>query len=269
MSARLLNPRASLLALLGDIRYTLARLQANPFAGPLVAEFQDLREEWMIVQAQEIENQEELSDAQALVDVADIQLAAFAGRVSKMVLALVKNDRNHPIYLHFYGDNSQSLLARPHLGVEILEMRPWLTSIETSPHPSLQALAAELGILIVAITKAISTLDAVRAKIRKFCDQGARYQLFERCNEARSAAFEALTRLAKEKPGLPSDYANGFFRADSGEAMPTEQSAVPSTPHPRALDLKVAAAKVQLEKLEEAAQEEREAERVQGERLSS
>lgn len=268
MSARFLNPRASLLALLGDIHYTLTRLNSDPLASSLVSVFQGLRDQWAVVHAQEIENQEDLSNAQAAVDSADIQLAAFASRVSSRVLALVKDDRSHPIYQHFYGEDSRSVLTRPKLGIELLEMRPWLVSIESSPHPTLRAMTAELGLLIVAADKAITVLDVVRARIRTFCDVGARRQLFDRCNNARGSTYEELTRIAKDNPGTPSDYAARFFRADAGEAMLAEAPAAPSTQNPHDLGAKVAAAKVQLERieqLEEAVQEESAAARTQEE----
>jgi hypothetical protein len=222
MSARLLNPRSSLLALLGDIRYTLSRIKADPLAERFLSAFEGLRDEWTVVQAQEIENQEELSDAQALVDLVDLQLGAFANGVSTMVHALVKEDRNHPLYLHFFGENSRSVLSRPRLGIEMLEMRPWLVSMENSPHPSLQAMAAELGLLVVAAEKAVMALEAVRAKVRVFYDGGARRKLFDRCNEARKTTHEALEKLALAQGGLPSEYADGFFRANASQAMPPE-----------------------------------------------
>lgn len=215
MSARLLNPRSSLLALLGDIRYTLSRIKADPLAERFLSAFEGLRDEWTVVQAQEIENQEELSDALALVDLVDIQLAAFANRVSAAVLTLVKEDRNHPLYLHFFGENSRSVLVRPKLGIEMLEMRPWLVSMENSPHPSFQAMASDLGLLIVAAEKAVMALEAVRAKVRVFYDGGARRKLFDRCNEARRSTHEALARIALENVSLPSEYPDGFFRSNA------------------------------------------------------
>ena len=257
MSAQLLNPRSSLLALLGDIRYTLSRLKADALAAQFFPGFQELREEWGAVQAQEIENQEDLSEAQAAVDIADIRLDAFASRVSMAVLTLVKDDRSHPLYLHFFGDRSQSVLSRPKMGIELLEMRPWLTAVESSPHPSLQAMAAELGLLILAADKALTVRDTVKAKIRTFYDVGTRRHLFDRCNALRKSTHASLDKAAREKPGLPSDYADGFFRADSGEAMLVEPTIESVTRTLTDLGTKVAAAKVQLEKLEEAAQEEK------------
>ena len=222
MSARLLNPRSSLLALLSDIQYTLSRIKADPLAAPLLSDFETLRGEWTVVQAQEIENTEQLADAQAGVDLVGVDLVTFSSRVSTAVLTLTREDRSHPLYLHFFGADSRSLLVRPRLGIELLEMRPWLGSIETSPHPSLQAMAADLGLLIVAAEKAVTTLESVRSRIRVFYDVGARRQLFDRCNELRKSTHEALARIALGNVGLPSDYAEGFFRASAGEAMPSK-----------------------------------------------
>src|SRR5512132_3558068 len=208
MSVRLLNPRSSLLALLGDIRYTLSRVKGDPLASQFFPGFQELREEWGAVQAQEIENQEDLSEAQAAVDMADVRLDAFASRVSAAVLRLVKEDRSHPLYLHFFGDKSESVLSRPKVGIELLDMRPWLTTVENSPHPSLQAMAAELGLLILAADKALTVRDAVKTRIRTFYDVGTRRHLFDRCNALRKSTHASLDKAAQEKGGLPSNYAD-------------------------------------------------------------
>lgn len=256
MSARLLSPRSSLLALVGDIRYTLSRLKADPLTAEHVAEFEALRAEWKVVKAQEIENQELLSDAQAGVDLADIHIDAFGSRVSKTLLTLVKDDRNHPLYLHFFGDKALSVFLRPKLGIELQAMRPWLVSFETSPHASLQAMAPELAMLIVAADKAITARDEVRSRIRMFYDVGGRRQLFDKCNGLRKLTHGALAQLALTTAGLPSDYADGFFRNDSSEdpsPAPTLDS-VKTTIHD--LETKLTAAKALLTKLEEEAAEE-------------
>jgi hypothetical protein len=250
MSAQLLNPRASLLALLGDLRYTLSRIKADPLATSLLSVFEGLRDQWAAVQAKEIENQEELSDAQAAVDIADIHLAAFVSRISRAVLTLVKDDRNHPLYLHFFGDKDPSVFAEGKSGIEFQEMRPWLSSVARSPDPSLEAMAAELGLRIIAADKAIQARDAVKARIRTFCDSGARRQLFDQCNEARGAAHEVLARIGRETADSATDYASGFFRSDAGEPMPSEPPSAPLVSPAGDLGAKVAAARVQLEKLE-------------------
>jgi hypothetical protein len=265
MSARLLSPRSSLLALIGDIRYTLSRLKAEPLAAALVAEFEALRDEWKVVKAQEIENQEALSDAQAGLDLADLHIDAFGARVSKTLLALVKDDRNHPLYLHFFGDKALSVFLRPKLGIELQAMRPWLVSFETSPHPSLQAMAPELGLLIVAADKAITTRDEVKTQIRTFYDSGGRRQLFDKCNALRKSIHEELVKIA-QTAGLSADYADGFFRADASED-PSPPPTIESVKHAVAdLETKLTAAKTLLTKLEE---EEAEEIRLAAEQLSA
>jgi hypothetical protein len=256
MSARLLSPRSSLLALIGDIRYTLSRLKADPHAAAHVAAFEELRDEWKSAQAQEILNQEELSDAQAALDLADVNIDAFGSRVSKTLLTLVKDDRNHPLYLHFFGAKALSVFLRPKLGIELQAMRPWLVSFETSPHPALQAMAPELGMLIVAADKAITARDEVKAKIRTFYDMGQRRLLFDKCNGLRKSTHGALAKLALTTVGLPSDYADGFFRNDASEdpsPAPTVESVKVTITD---LETKLTAAKALLARLEEAAAEE-------------
>ncbi len=213
MSARLLNPRSSVLSLLLELRYTISRCQADPRASFCVQAFQSCRDECTVVQNQELDLLERLSNAQASVDIADENLDDFASRLSKAVLTITKDDRSHSIYLHFFGKKSISAFIRPKLGIELEAVRGWGESLTTSQFPALQAMALELAALVVAADKALSARSETQRQIRQFRDVGARRQLFDKVNAGRKKAAGDLAKLAIETPGLPSDYGDSFFRS--------------------------------------------------------
>jgi hypothetical protein len=252
MEARLLSPNSSLLVLLGDIRYTQARLKADPLTTTFVVIFGSLRDEWNVVQAQEIEFQEQLADAQAALDTADVNLDAFASRFSKAVLTLVNDDRSSHLYILFFGNKPLSLFIRPKLGIELVAMKEWPKKIEESSYPTLKAMLPELLPLLDAAEKSITRRNDVKSAIRTFHDVGARRKLFDKTNGARKSTYGALAKLALETMGLPSDYAAGFFRADPvrAAAEPTLESL---TDDIKVLSGKLAAKNVALANLQQAA----------------
>jgi hypothetical protein len=251
MAARILKPRTSLVALLGELRYTLSRFQANPLTAAFVPTFQALRDAWTPVSAQEIGFQEAASDAQALVDEADDGVDDFSSRVSKVILTITKDDREDPLYLHFFGSKSLSAFRKPVLGAQLDTMRNvWLDALTTSPHPELQTLAPELTKLIAAADEAIGARDDARALNRKFHDIGERRQLFDQVNAERKAAHGAIAKLALTTSGLPSDFADHFFRVDSAAPEPTIDDV---TQNIADLEAELAAEKIKLAALHKAA----------------
>jgi len=226
MPARLLKPQTSLITLLGELRYTLSRLQANPLTKAHVATFQSLRDEWRPVLDKEIALQEAQSDAQALIDAGDVALDDFASRVSKAVLTITKDDRGSVLYTHFFGNKSLSEFRRPTLGAQLEAMRPWGDSLAQSQFPALKAMAPEHAQLVAAADHAIAARDKARHQNKQFRDVGERRQFVDKLNAARKVTHGALAKLALETPGLPMDFADQFFR---GETSSDEEAATPPT----------------------------------------
>lgn len=162
MAARTLYPRSSLINLLGEIRYTLSRLQVSPAALAHVPAFQALRDQWTGVQAQEITIQESLSDAKAQIDAADDALDDFADRLSKAVLTITKDDRTHALYVHFFGKKTLNEFKRPVLRGQLEAMRAWVKSLKESPHASLSDEAA-----LAALEKQMAEDAARRRRSRR------------------------------------------------------------------------------------------------------
>jgi len=118
MTARLLDPDSALLSLIVELRYSLSRFQADSKASFCIPIFQPLRDECDVVLMQELKLQEDLSKAQALVDIADENIDDFASRLSKAVLTITKDDRSHPLYIFFFNKKPLSTFIRP-------ARRPW------------------------------------------------------------------------------------------------------------------------------------------------
>lgn len=227
MSARVLNARSSLISLLGEIRYTLSRLQANPLTTAHAPAFQALRDEWTPTLNREISINEAISDAQALIDAADDTVDNFASRLSKAILTITRDDRSHTVYTHFFGNKSLSEFRRPVLGAQLEAMRPWADSLVASPHPSLTAMAKELIPLIASADKAIAARDKARQQNKEFRDVGERRHFVDKLNATRKATHGTLAKLPFESIGLPTDFADHFFRRegrDEEEAAPTIQT---------------------------------------------
>ena len=253
MTARLLNPRSSILTLVLELRYTISRCQADPRTAFCVPVFQPLRDECGVVQKQELDFLEILSNAQAHVDVSDENLDDFGSRLSKAILTITKDDRSHPLYLHYFGKKPMSVFLRPKLGVQLEAMRPWSHSLVTSDFPALKAMAPEVDQLIAAADKAVASRTDTQNQIRKFRDVGARRQLFDKVNAGRKKAHGDLAKLAIETPGLPSDYPDGFFRSAPAAEDINEPTIESVTQDIVDLETKLTSAKEQLTTLETAA----------------
>ncbi|MFT3767436.1 MAG: hypothetical protein QM820_18440 [Minicystis sp.] len=220
MSSRTLNPKSALPYFLSHVLYTSSRLKANPLTAGYAPPFQALRDEWKVIQTQDVDIIEALAIAQALVDEADDGLDDFASRLSKAVLVITKDDKQSPLYLHFFGKKTLSELCRPTLAGQLDTMRGWIPSLQKSPYPSLQALAPELEQLVVAADAADAARDGARQRNREFRDVGARRQFVDKLNAARKQLFGELAKLPFTNPALPSDFAERFFRSEAGYEEP-------------------------------------------------
>ncbi|MCC6553792.1 MAG: hypothetical protein IT372_12330 [Polyangiaceae bacterium] len=195
--------------------YTLSQLRARPEGAPHVAAFESLRAEGVAALNTELSLAEELANAQARVDMADDNLDDFAPKVSKAVLTITRDDRQSALYVHFFGGKSLSEFRRPSLGKQLESMRKWKTSLEQSPHPTLQAMAPELTGLLQAADAAIAAREAARQAHRYFRDIGDRIQWVDRLNAGRKELYGALAKLSHENPALPSGFADLFFLKES------------------------------------------------------
>jgi hypothetical protein len=221
MPARLLRSSIALVTLLIELRYTLSQLTAHPLTGGFVPRFQALREQWAAVQAQEISLNEDLSDARAQIDIADLGLDDFATRFSHAVQGVTGQKRDDALYQHFFPIPLHEL-RRPVLGRQLKLMQDWLVSLASSPHPTLVAMLPELTTLVEAADQAAKRRDELTLRLRNFRDVGERRQLFDRVNAERKELHGALSKLALSTPGLSPAFANQFFKPGESEETTVE-----------------------------------------------
>ncbi|AKT39468.1 hypothetical protein [Chondromyces crocatus] len=259
MAARTLTARAALLGLFNHVGYTLERLKAHALGAPHLTLFETIRTEGLQILTQELQIAHAQVGAQAQIDIADDQLDDFASRLSKEVLTLTDDNREHSLYLHFFRKKTLSEFKRPVLRAQLASMRGWIQSLTESEHPSLRALAPELTALIQEADAAVTARDSARQTNRIFRDTGDRSQWVDRLNAARKETHGALSKLPHERIGLPTDFADRFFyRGPKREDHEEEEETVESMQeHIEALREQLEAAEARLAELEAAEAEAR------------
>ncbi|HZF55586.1 MAG TPA: hypothetical protein VE093_43530 [Polyangiaceae bacterium] len=212
MNVRTLTPRTTLSALRSEVVYSLARLKAHPLAASHAPEFEGLRSQCDTVLTTENTLRDGLAEAEAAIDMRDEVLDDLADRLSAAILAITKNDREHPLYTLYFGNKPLSRFKRPVLGAELEATRAWIPLLTNNKHPSLAALAQELKDAIEAADTTLALAQEHAQKLKEFRSDGALHALVEKTNATRKAACGALAKLPHEQTGLPSDFASQFFR---------------------------------------------------------
>jgi len=264
MAARVLKARTSMITLLPHPTYTASRLKAHPLGAPHVARFEALKAEGKQVLVQEIEHIEAVTEAQAVAVAVDFRLDGYATRLSKVLLSLTGEDRTHPLYTHYF-EKPLHELKKPILAGQLAAMKKWLVSLPKSPHPELSGMAAELATLVAEADAAVVARDAARQQNREFRDVGERRQWVDRLNATRKEVYGALAKLPYEHPGLPSDFADGFFLSGPEREDEEEDADTVEALEAQAAALRQALAEVEA-RLAEAAAAEAEAQRRDAEK---
>lgn len=208
------------------IGFTFRRLRAHALTLALAQRFEELLAEHSVVHQQELALGDALDEAIVVAHSADQELNAFATRVSNTIRAITGNQRTGALYKHFFDGEPLHIFTRPLLGDQLAAMHVWVSSLTQSEHADLQALGAELPALLEkADAAALAKRDAEQAK-RLFKEVGARKKLIDDVNAARKETYGALAKLPHQHPGLPSRFADGFFRRDRvrKEGEPTIES---------------------------------------------
>jgi hypothetical protein len=214
MTPRTLAPDCSLIEIRAHVGFTLRRLRAQPLAAILVPCFENLLAEFSVVQREELELADKIDDAAALAAAVDAELNELAVRVSNAVLALTRNDRAHPLYQHFFKGKPVHAFNRPILGHQLEAMRQWQPLLARSEHPPLKALGSALPSLLEKADKTLAAKARAEHEGRKFREAGARKRYIDAVNAARREAHGLLATLPAKHAGLPSNFADRFFRRD-------------------------------------------------------
>jgi hypothetical protein len=218
----------ALLTMRAHIAFTFRRVIAHPLTQSLVPTYTDLLKEWPAVQTTELELLDQIDDAKITVAATDTALNTMARRVSKDVLTIVGENHEDPLYQHLFTGKPLHLFTRPVLGPQLAAMKTWGPPLDGSGHPSLKALALELPDLIEAADEAAKAKAAALAKYDEFRDVGERKKYCDKLNAVRKESHGFLATLPFKHAGLPSNFADLFFRrarpADETEEEPTIES---------------------------------------------
>ncbi len=208
-----LKPSLDLRDLLPILVFTRARLAADPAAAALVAPFDDLRAQWIVVHQQEIDLEAAIANCASKVTACDDDLDDFVKRFAPRLLAAAKDDRKSPLFKMFFGAQKPSLFARPTLGRQLASMANWVAPLKASQNPELASFGAELEPLIAAAKAAEAALAAAETSLDTFKISGARLVFLNHVNAARNTTRGALADIAYKRDdlGLSSDYPDRFF----------------------------------------------------------
>lgn len=212
---RTLSATSSLISFRSHLAFTIRRLEAHPLAAPFAPPFQALLDAWPAVFQEELDLQDVSGDAQVTVITVDERLNRFADRVSKEVLTLTGEDRHHALYRHYFGNKPVSVFKRPILGGQLAAMRGWVTSLAESGVPSLQAIGVALAPVVAEAEQAVADKAEAEQAREAFRDLGARKRFVDEVNAVRKGAYGELGKLPHQQIGLPSNFAEGFFRRDA------------------------------------------------------
>lgn len=224
MALRNLSHLISLISLRVEIVHTLVELQANALTQSYVAPFEQARNEWDIVQAEELSIRDAIAAVNARIFSLDNTLNWLAGRGSKAILAVTDDDKTHPLYVAYFNKKSLSDFKRPILGSQYTAMKGWVTELQKSDVPALAALAPEVEAAVAAAANAIKTREDLETQNRFFREVGNRKKLFDKVNAVRKTTYGELAKLPHEVVGLPSNFADLFFRHDTSGAEEEEES---------------------------------------------
>jgi hypothetical protein len=227
MPIRNLEHSMSLLALRSEIIYSLDELKAHPLTQEYVPVFVGVRDYWTVTFGEELALRDGISAANARIVAADAALNVLASRVSKALLNLTGDDRGHPLYVAYFKKKALADFRRPILGSQLDAMRGWITPLQTSGEPILVDLGVEVEAAVKAADSAVANRAKVEAENTFFRETGNRKKLFDKVNAVRKQTYGELSMMPHNNVGLPTSFANPFFRHESGsdeEKAPTLES---------------------------------------------
>jgi hypothetical protein len=217
----------------------ISRPGTPPVAPPFVA----LQTELTGVVQQDLQLVFNVTRARILVLLIDENIDGLIDAVVHVVLTVTGNNRETPLYLHFMGNQIPSEIKNPVLGEELVTAKGWISSLQSSPHPGLVALAPWLADTVkIAEQRELDWLTAEQT-LKSFREVGPRKAFIDKANALRLSTFGALGDIAHSHPelNLPKDFAERFFKHERRNRKP---------PTAKDIALKVEAARAELAALE-------------------
>lgn len=216
MAARNLSYLMSLLGLRVEIIHTLDQLTSHPLTQAFVPVFIELRDGWTVTFGEELALRDATSGVNARVAAIDMTLNSLASRTSKAILNLTDDDRTHPMYRSYFKGKSLCDFKRPVLGDKYKAVAGWVSQLKTSGVPELMELSDPVGAAVKVAGEAVKTRNDLATQSTIFREVGVRKQFFDKVNAVRKETYGALAKMPYENIGLPSNFADLFFRHETG-----------------------------------------------------
>lgn len=234
---------ASYDAIRDDINHLHIRLEGRPLTAALAPPFVALQGDITSVEQQEQHLVFNAARCEVRAVLADEDVDTLVDVLVHAVLVITGNDRKHPLYVHFIGDMTPGKIKEPVNGEELVTAKSWIPSLQSSPHPTLVALAPQLDKAVTAAENREADLAAAELTLKNFREVGPRKALVDKANALRLSTYGALGDIAHSHPelNLPKDFADRFFKHEQRNRKP---------PTARDLATKLDAARTDLAALE-------------------
>lgn len=198
-------------------------LKAHPLTAPLAADIEPLQDEWKTIILKEVDLQENLAEADALVLLADFELDALFTAIVNALLTFVNNDRTHPVFVRFLGNDRPSDVRDPILGEELERLRTWPPGLATVSSDEVKKQGVALATFVPKADAAVEAQRKANQELTDFTEIGARKAFVDHLNATSKLVYGKLSELM-HKPAaasLPSDFPDRCFPPESRARRPT------------------------------------------------
>jgi hypothetical protein len=216
-----IDPRTSGEVLLDENSFTLGELPSHPLAAVFIPLFDAFQAKLFTVMTARMMLVIAVGKSSGAVFGADDGIDDFLDLLDRTLLILTKNDREARLYLFYFGKMPVHLLKRPILGEELVTVKGFLSSLQTSAQPALAALAPRLDKLIVKADAAVAQQLAASHALKDFDMLGPMKALIDEYNALRQTVYGKLAAIPHEHPDemLPTSFADRFFRHETNKGI--------------------------------------------------
>lgn len=196
-----------------DIVFTQARLEAHAETQPLASAIAKLLAKVDAIQAEHTALQRAISKADAVAAGARADIEAFCEDLQNILLALVAQDRQAPLFRTYFAQAASTIQALDEAG-----LRKWLdgvaTALTVAAEKALKVEAAKAKKLLASWTAA-ETAQAAAGTANSQHDASQRVPLRTAVNAGRRDLHADLTKLAV-KSNRNKRWVESFFRKGRG-----------------------------------------------------
>jgi hypothetical protein len=159
----------------------------------------------------------DIARAEARALMLDAQIDTLVEALKHACLLLTDGKTDIAPYTTYFDKKKPAEVMEPVLDEELIITSAWLTSLNGSPHASLNDIGAKLGPLILLGDPAMKAVRDADQALLDFYETGARFALVEKMNSARKLAYGLLGQLVHDHPelGLSITFPDTFFFHDT------------------------------------------------------